>query len=272
MSRIEGARMNTIRGRLWFGFGVLVALLIIAGAVGRGSLSGMAATITSSLAEVQTEAQLASELSSNVAKTIEAGSRYLDSRDSAVQDAFRRSGWAAHDVQRQMNDRPGQTAAEVAIVAAIDRKLSSMEVSYALAHRLADLGRQAEAQKVASEARGAIDDLLNHIERLGAVKAQKVLAARIRLGDETERRAAWLLGLIGLALVLGLVVVMYTVRRIGEPLDILVRHAQRLSNGDLASRAHGDMPGEFSILAAAMNQTGESLSRVVAVAAKTAEE
>ena len=32
------------------------------------------------------------------------------------------------------------------------------------------------------------------------------------------------------------------------------------------------MPGEFSILAAAMNQTGESLSRVVSVAARTAEE
>ena len=32
------------------------------------------------------------------------------------------------------------------------------------------------------------------------------------------------------------------------------------------------MPGEFSILAAAMNQTGESLSRIVSVAARTAEE
>src|SRR6185436_9080859 len=37
-------------------------------------------------------------------------------------------------------------------------------------------------------------------------------------------------------------------------------------------RADGTMPGEFSILAAAMNQTGESLSRVVAGAARTAEE
>jgi len=45
-----------------------------------------------------------------------------------------------------------------------------------------------------------------------------------------------------------------------------------LSDGDLASRATGSMPGEFSILAAAMNQTGESLSRVVAVAARTADE
>ena len=33
-----------------------------------------------------------------------------------------------------------------------------------------------------------------------------------------------------------------------------------------------EMPGEFSILASAMNHTGESLSRIVSVAAKTAEE
>src|SRR5262249_17236328 len=94
IKRPRRARINTIRGRLWSGFGVLVALLVVAGVVGRGALSGMATTIASSLAEVQTEAQLASTLSSNVAKTIEAGSRYLDSRDSTIEEAFRRSGWA----------------------------------------------------------------------------------------------------------------------------------------------------------------------------------
>ncbi|MGH2898342.1 MAG: HAMP domain-containing protein, partial [Solirubrobacteraceae bacterium] len=104
------------------------------------------------------------------------------------------------------------------------------------------------------------------------MKAQKVMSARLKLASETDRRATWLIALIALALGFGLLVVMYTVRRIGEPLDVLVQHARRLSDGDLASRTDGRMPGEFSILAAAMNHTGESLSRVVSVAAKTAEE
>lgn len=266
------SRLNSIRSRLWLGFGVLVGLLVIAGVVSRRSFRAVGATITTSLGEVQTEAQLASTLSSNVARTIEAGSRYLESRDSAAQETFRQSGSEAHQVQSKMNDRSGQTAAEVSIVAAIDRKLSTMEVQYALAHRLADLGRMAEARRVAAQARGAIDDLLNHIERLGSVKAQKVMTTRLALATETERRSSWLIGLIALAVALGLGVVMYTVRRIGEPLDMLVRHARRLSDGDLTSRADDRMPGEFSILAAAMNQTGESLSRVVSVAARTAED
>jgi methyl-accepting chemotaxis protein len=272
VSVLDRVKLNTIRGRLWLGFGVLVALLLVAGVVARSSFAGMSGTITQSLVDVQAEAQLASQLSANAAKTIEAGSRYLETRDTTAQNAFRKYGWEAHDVQRKMNDRPGQSATEVATVALIDANLSQMEDSYALAHRLADLGRMDDARAAAAQARSSIDQLLDNIDRLGTLKSEKVATARDALAVETQRRSAWLITLIGLALVIGVVVVMYTVRRIGEPLDALVQHARRLSDGDLASRAVGEMPGEFSILASAMNQTGESLSRVVTVAARTAEE
>ena len=268
----ERFELNSIRGRLWVGFGALVALLILAGMVARRSFSGISETISTSLTEVQAEAQLASQLSADVAKTMEAGSRYIDSRDTTAELTFRRYGWAAHEIQRLMNDRPGQTAAEVATVATIDGKLSEMEIDYALAHRLVDLGRVDEARQVTVRTRGAIDDLLNDIARLGKLKADKLAGAKSDLSAEAERRSTWLIAIIGLAVVLGVLVVFYTVRHIGEPLDILVQHAKRLSEGDLSSRAESEMPGEFSILASAMNQTGESLSRIVAIAARTADE
>lgn len=272
MKSFDLSRLDTIRGRLWLGFGVLVALLVVAGAVARRSFTAMATTINESLAEVQAEARLASTLSANATKTIEAGARYLETRDTAAQDAFRKFGWTAHNVQREMNDRPGQTAAEVATVAAIDNKLSAMEVDYAVAHRLADLGRMDDARKVAAQARAPIDDMLNGIDRLGKLKADRVAAAKIGLAAETDRRSRWLLSIIGFALVIGMIVVMYTVRRIGQPLDILVQHARALSEGDLSSRIDDKMPTEFAILAAAMNHTAESLSRVVSVTVLTAKE
>jgi methyl-accepting chemotaxis protein len=272
MITLDTLKLDSIRGRLWLGFGVLVAMLVVAGVVARRSFAGISETITQSLAEVQSESQLASGLSANIAKTIEAGSRYLDGRDSTAQAAFRKFGWASHDIQREMNEHPGQSATEVATVATIDNKLSSIEIDYSLAHRLVDLGRVDDARKAATRAQRTIDDLLNSIDRLGKLKADKVAAARSELATEADRRSGWLIAIIGLAVVIGVVVVMYTVRRIGEPLDILVRHAERLSEGDLTSRAVGKLPGEFSFLAAAMNQTGESLSRVVSVAARTAED
>ena len=264
--------LNSIRGRLWAGFGALVALLVLAGLMAKRSFTGISDTISVSLTEVQSEAQLASQLSADVAKTIEAGARYIESRDTTAEVMFRRFGLAAHDIQRQMNDRPGQTAAEVATVATIDGKLSEMEIDYALAHRLVDLGRVDEARQVTVRTRGAIDDLLNDIARLGKLKADKLAGAKADLATEADRRATWLIALIGLAVALGVLVVFYTVRHIGEPLDLLVQHATRLSEGDLTSRAGSRMPGEFSILATAMNQTGESLSRIVAVTARTADE
>ena len=81
-----GLNLRAIRGRLWLGFGILVGMLVVAGVVTRRSFAGISETITQSLAEVQSESQLASGLSANVAKTIEAGSRYLDARDSTAQD------------------------------------------------------------------------------------------------------------------------------------------------------------------------------------------
>jgi methyl-accepting chemotaxis protein len=153
----------------------------------------------------------------------------------------------------------------------MDAKLSAMEVRYALAHRLADLNRDAAARAEAAKAQVQVDSLLEYVERLGTLKSQKVAAVARRLETQSARRVLFLLGLIALAVIVGIVVVARTIRSIGAPLDALVAHARRLSAGDLTVRTRSKLPGEFQILGSAMNQTGDSLSRVVSVAAKTAE-
>jgi methyl-accepting chemotaxis protein len=262
---------QTIRGRLWIGSLVVVALLVIAGAVAWRTLSSMSREITSTLRDVQTDSRLASQISSDAARTLEAGSRYIDTRDPDAETAFRQHGWNAHDIQRTINSRPDRTAEEIATVALIDAKLSAMEVRYARAHRLVDIGRVDEARHVASGAQGDINDLLANIDKLGLVKAQRVTSASQRLADETHQRAATLLGLIVGAVIIALGIVVVTVFSIGKPLALLVDQAKRLSEGDLTVRSGGDLPGEFEILANAMNQTGDSLSRIVTVAADTAQ-
>ena len=262
---------QTIRGRLWIGSLVVVVLLVVAGAVSWRALGTMSREIAAALRDVQTESRLASQLASDAAKTLEAGSRYIDTRDPDAEIAFRQHGWNAHDIQRAINARPDRTAEEVATVALIDAKLSAMEIRYARAHRLVDLGRTDEARRVANGAQGDVDDLLANIDKLGLVKAQRVNAASQRLADETHQRAATVLGLIVGAVIIALGIVFVTVISIGGPLALLVHQARRLSEGDLTVRSDAELPGEFKILAHAMNQTGDSLSRIVAVAAQTAQ-
>jgi methyl-accepting chemotaxis protein len=272
-------KRGTIRSRLVRGFSALVILLVVAGVLARRTMTQMADAIGTTLEGVQTEAQQSAQLSAAVSQTLEAGSRYVESRDSSALDAFRRYGAQAHLVQREMNARLSQTPdnaairkeEEAGVIAAIDSRFSAIEVEYALAHRLADLGRPAEAHEEALKARTLVGQLLSDIERLGRLKAAKVAAVRQRLATDASRRSAAFVTLIGFAAIIGLVVVYFTVRSISHPLALLVRHARSLSEGDLTVRTSARLPGEFQILANAMNQTGDSLSRVVAVAAETAE-
>jgi methyl-accepting chemotaxis protein len=265
------ARLYSVRVRLTGGFGILIALLVAASALARSSMDFLSNAIGTTLAEVQADAQLSAQLSASVVQALEAGHRYVETRDRAAFRTFRSHGWSAHRVQRELNSRPGPTSAEIVLLADIDNKLSAIEVRYALAHRLVDLGRIEEAERVEEQGRGAVTDLLASIQRFGQVKAERVAAATRALAQETTRQTRVLVGLLSVAALFGLAVVLLTIGGVGAPLRALVAHAQRLSRGDLTARVGTDMPREFGILAEAMNHTGHSLSRVVSVAARTAE-
>jgi methyl-accepting chemotaxis protein len=263
--------MHSIRGILQVGFGSLVVLLAVAGAIGFHALHSMSREVRASFADVQEQSQLSSRLSSDIAQQLQAATVYLDTRDSATLAEFRALGWDAHATQRTMNARRGQSAQEVALTASIDERLSLVENHFARAHRLADLGRVGEARSEAALARPLVGQILGDIDRLGEVKARKVADASRSLSRYATRRSFWLMTLIGLALLCAFAVVTRTVRSVSEPLAGLVSHAMAFSGGDLTVRTVGRMPREFEILAQALNHTGESLSRIVAVVAATSD-
>jgi methyl-accepting chemotaxis protein len=276
---IAQAKRGTIRTRLVRGFAALVLLLVVAGVLARRTMTQMADTIGTTLEGIQAESQQSAQLSAAISQTLEAGSRYVETRDPTALEAFRRFGAQAHLVQREMNARLSKTPdnaairkeEEAGVIASIDSRFSEIEVEYAMAHRLTDLGRLDEAHRESLKARSVVGQLLSDIERLGRLKAAKVAAVRQRLTTDASRRSAAFVSLIGFAAIIGLIVVFFTVRSISVPLALLVRHARSLSEGDLTVRTTAALPGEFQILANAMNQTGDSLSKVVAVAAETAE-
>jgi len=276
MSTLALARRGTIRGRLTLGFTALIVLLLVAGVLARRTMTQMSDAIGATLKGVQEEARQSADLSSDVAQTIEAANSYVQTRDTTALAAFRKYGWHAHEVQRAMNarlsrasERTDRRDEEAGLIAEIDSRFSDLEVRYALAHRLIDVGRSAEADRQEALARGAIGELLGDIEKLGALKAAKVASVSEGLRADAERRSLMLVLLIGFAAIVGSIGVVVTVRSISLPLGLLVQHARSLSQGDLTVRTEAELPKEFQILAAAMNQTGDSLSRIVAVAAQT---
>ncbi|MGQ0713818.1 MAG: methyl-accepting chemotaxis protein [Gemmatimonadaceae bacterium] len=263
---------QTIRGLLLAGFTALSFLVVLAGLLGGWSMVKTSGVIRDTLEGVQEEARLSSQFAASIAQEIAAARSYLDRRDTASAGEFTRQGWEAHRIQRAMNDLRSQSPDEIALLAAVDAILSDMEVRYARAHRLADLGRADAALAEAEAATPLVRRLLGDVERLGQMKARKVAHAADELQRSTTKRTVFLAALTVVAVSLALIVVVTTVRRVADPLSRLVTHARHLSEGDFTARTSGDMPGEFRILASAMNQTGESLARIVSVLVQTAKD
>ncbi len=263
---------GTIRTRLLAGFGAVIVLLAIAGAVGRLSLTSLSQRIDSTLSATRREARLTADLTSDVAEELSASSRYLESADAPSESAFRSYGWAAHHAQNELNRAEGLNADEIALVAAIDVRLSGLETQLAVAHRLKDLRREREAGVAETAARSAEAALLASVQQLGQRRARQMDQISEGLRSEADRRSLLLVAFIAGAILLGLGIVTSTVRSISLPLASLVAHAKALSAGRLEFRTDTDMPGEFRELAIAMNATADSLTELVAVATSTAED
>ena len=264
--------VGSITGRLLLGFGAIVVLLLLAGIQGWRSMASMRDLMGTTLASVQSDARLSAQLTANIAQELDAAAHYLATRDTVAASEFRRLGWEAHATTRAMNAQQQQTGEEVALIANIEARLSEMEVHYALAHRLADLGRTAASDAAAARTRPIADSLLGDMERLGALKAGQTADAARHLDRRSEGETRWLLFLLALALVLAIGVVIGTVLPIRRPLAALVTHARELSEGNLTVRTESEMPGEFRVLALALNQTGAALAQIVATVAQTADD
>jgi len=269
---MRGLRFDSIRDRLVAGFGVLVLLLVGAGLAARGALTAMSTAIGSMLTGVQVEAELSSRLSANTARQISAATHYVDQRDAESRTRFQTLGWASHALVRQMSRQSGQSSREVALIANIDRRLADLESRYALAHRLADLGRQSEAVVEAETATPIVSQLLDDVQQLGLIKTVKGQQAAKALAEDARQRTAIMLIATALAALLGLFTVWSTVRWIGTPLRRLVAQARELASGNLDARTGGDLPDEFRALATAMNTTAEQLARVTAAAVQASDD
>jgi F0F1-type ATP synthase membrane subunit b/b' len=259
-------RFRSIRQRLLTGFWLLVGLFVAAGLIARASMLTMSTLIGETLSEVREDGQQASRLSASVSQELAAAARYLQTRDSASQAEFRQYASEAHRTHREMYLNRGQAQDELALIASVEATLSSIETHYAMAHRLSDLGRREESDRVAGTARGMIDTLSRDLDQLAMLKSRIVSEASRALRIDVERRAMWMLVAIAVSVVLGLMVVFSTVNWISQPMRRLVAHARALSRGTSALARKVTCPASSVSLPEAMNGTADSLARVVAVA------
>ena len=265
-------RLDSIRSRLVLGFSLVVGLLLIAGGVGRMANASLGNEIVGTLERVRREAALTATLNTSVAHALSSAARYLDRGNAIDLASYRAFGWQAHQAQRDLNASPGLTSTEIGLIAAIDERLSTLEVGLTQAHRLRDLGRQLAAEQRADEVRLLETELTRDISRLSRMRARDMDRATDELHAVTAQRQRQLFVVIVGAILFGIAIFVSTVKSISTPLSQLVVHARALSEGQLDHRTGSELPGEFRELADAMNTTATSLARMSGVAMSTSEE
>ena len=256
-------RFDTLRWRILAGFASLILLLLIGSAVGGYSLLTMRTAVRGEMRTLQTTNGIANGVMTAVFAEIRAAEQYLNEPSLGAAAEFHSTADDAFAGAKTLDQLGGLTVDDRLTINRMNQLQAQIEVTYALAHALRDLGRGSQAAAQAALARGPANQLTLLVREVGDRQAQRGQQAADRLGDLARKMALVLAGVLVLALVSGSVIGLWTLSAVEGPLRRLATAAERFGVGDLRPVTTGRMPAEFEVLASAMRGMGERLRGVV---------
>ncbi|MGD8868573.1 MAG: methyl-accepting chemotaxis protein, partial [Gemmatimonadales bacterium] len=263
--------MNTIRVRQAAALAVLLAGLLAAGLVGIASLHGLAGEFEDGLAQVTRISEIGTELQSNVLELIFAAEGYLATGDRDYKRRFAELAGRSQDIAKRYREQEGMGAEEARQVERLAASLTRLEVEFARAHALYDIGRREGAQTAANAAHPLAEEVAGLISDLGERRTQVLESATQELQSRAKARSNYLLMILALAFLLGTLLALNTFRSINQPLAELVAAAGKLGGGDLRTRVNGKaMPKEFATLGSAFDGMADGLRDVAEQVVSTA--
>ena len=249
--------------RILLGLFGLTAGLVLTAAYGAATLRMLRRSVAAELAALRAASEVGSGLVSAVFDEIRAAELDLATPSATARDRFQAAADDAFDYERRLENLGGLSNEDRLTVIRIKQLQASIQVDYALAHALKDLGREREAQAEAVAVREPTAELTRLVRDLSSRQAVRAAQAGDRLAAASRQgeRILWLV--LTLLVVAGGVLSFYTLRWVEAPLGRLVTAAERFGAGDLRPVTTGRMPREFRVLADALQQMGDRLRRIV---------
>jgi methyl-accepting chemotaxis protein len=255
--------LKSLRNRLLAGLLLLLLLFLALVFAGIGSLRAVNRAVEIELTTLATSSDLATDLVGSAADQVRVGESYLNQPSPEVGLEFLRLGDSTHSYRRRFRVLPGLTADDQSALNRVETSQAQMEVAYAEAHALRDLGREAPALARAAQARPPAELLISDVRELTSRQQQRVASRIEALRQRASQREALVWLLFASAIVLGVGTAFVTVRSIDGPLRQLIDAARRFGDGDLRPTELGEMPAELATLARAMGQMGAKLRGVI---------
>nr|MBA3257852.1 methyl-accepting chemotaxis protein [Gemmatimonadales bacterium] len=255
--------MQSLRSRVIAGMVLLIALVFVIALLGVNSIRSLGRSVDQELGLLLESNDLGNGLVSSVASEIRSAEQYLVRPSDRLRLQMLEEGDSAYAVQRRYRTLASLTTADRYIVNKIAGNQAEIEVAYAMARAMADLGRTEEARRHADLARGPSDTLLGDVRALSLAQTNRSLALATELKQQAEQRRQTLWLLFFAALLCGVWIAIWTVRMVDRPLTQLIGAVERFGAGDLRPVQLARMPTELERLSRAMDDMGGRLRKVV---------
>jgi methyl-accepting chemotaxis protein len=256
-------RLNTIRVRILLGLSGVAVGLVLTATAGTTALAIIGRQITAEMVRIRTATGMSTSLLTMIFAELRAAEQYLVTPDEDTRALFQSAADSAFQFQQRLTRLGDLTVEDRLVVNRIKLLESSIQVDYALAHALKDLGRTGEAQARAATIHASVDQLTQLVRSLAARQSEKAAQAADRLALLASRRELFLWLVLGVFLVLGAVASVLTLRSVEGPLARLATAAERFGAGDLRPVTSGAMPREFQMLANALRDMADRLRGIV---------
>jgi methyl-accepting chemotaxis protein len=255
--------MQSLRSRVIGGMALLLVLVFGIALLGANSIQALNRSVDQELSLVLESTDLSNGLIASLSSEVRAAEQYLLVSNELSRLRFREEGDSAYVYQRRYRTLAALTTSDRYIVNKIAANQAQLEVAYAMAHALADLGRLDEAKRQAERARAPADTLLGDVRALALAQTNRSLARANDLRRDAQQRRSLLWLLLFVSLIIGAGTSFQTVRWVDLPLRRLVGAADRFGAGDLRRVQLGEMPTELDQLARAMDSMAARLRGVV---------
>ena len=226
--------LGSLRRRLMAGLFLLGLMFVALVFAGIGSIRAINRTVATELSLLAASSGLATELVGSVADQVRAGESYLNQPSPLLAAEFLRLGDSTHAYRRRFRLLPGLSAEDQSRLNRVEASQAQMEVAYAEAHTLRDLGRAEEALARAEQARAPAEALIGDVRTLTGQQQTRVNQRIADLRRRASQREALVWLLFATAVILGIGTAYLTVRSIDGPLQQLSDAARQDRDIDAA--------------------------------------
>ncbi len=256
------------------GIAMASSLILVFGmaTLGVTSLRTITRQTLEDITALQSGSSLASGLVGAVLSEIRAAQQHLLTPSLAAKAEFLSGGDSAYVLQGRLRSLPYLTADDRRLINLAGATQAQLEVAFATAHALADVGRPDEARLIAARAGGTTDSLVAVVRELSEEQGRHALDRARLLQSKAAFFQKMLLLCATLALIIAVGAGVALIRVVDRQLGRLIAAADRFGAGDLRPIQLGEMPDELARLASALDNMAGRLRTVVSEVAKEAQQ